>query len=214
MSTFKSILIPAITLAAGLAAGYWWAQSGNPGAAAGKPNPDASRFVCNSSTDVPEKDLLTVDTAFNMIARYGKRLPPDSAQSRSIWFSTERIHALLCVMKRDSMSGVRFYYAKYANDYPSKLDEGSIGHNPIKPYWGQTTLVLVTTRAQGKKHLDHIKVKEGGNGRPHIGMILTSPPPDDPENNGELCPPPKNCFSKGAYFLAPNVDSTKKHIYN
>ncbi|WP_341839830.1 hypothetical protein [Chitinophaga caseinilytica] len=214
MSTFKSILIPAVTLAAGLAAGYWWAQSKNSGGITGIPVPDSSRYVCNSSTKVPDEDLLTVDTAFNMIARYGKKLPPDSTHTRSIWFSTERIHSLLCILQRDKLSGVRFYFAEYAEDYPVAHEPGAIGHNPVKPYWGHTTMVLVTTREQGRLHLDHIKVKLGGNGAPEEGAIFTGTPPDDPENNGELCPPPKNCFSKGAYFLAPNVDSTKKHIYN
>ncbi|MGE7776066.1 hypothetical protein ACQKLP_15160 [Chitinophaga sp. NPDC101104] len=213
MSTFKSILIPAVTLAAGLAAGYFWAESRHSGNGGAQSAPDDHHYACSSSK-VPDKDLLTVDTAFNMIARYGQHMPPDSLQSRSIWFSTDRIHALLCILKRDSMSGVRFYYARYAEDYPSSTEEGSIGHNPVKPYWGHNTLVLVTTRQDGRKHLDHVKVKDGGNGAPHVGAILTSPPPDDPENNGELCPPPKNCYTKGAYFLAPNVDSTKKHIYN
>ncbi|WP_298708249.1 hypothetical protein, partial [uncultured Chitinophaga sp.] len=188
MSTFKSILIPTLTLAAGLAAGYWWAESKGSGGRGQKPGPDSSRYVCNSSTIVPEKDLLSVDTAFNMIARYGKRLPPDSTHTRSIWFSTERMHALLCILKRDSLSGVRFYLGEYAENYPVPHQEGTIGHDPIKPYWGHTTLVLVTTREERKKHLDHVQVH--ANGVPHKGMIFTGPHDDDePENNGELCPP-------------------------
>lgn len=213
MTTIKSILIPALTLAAGVAAGYWWAESKAPGGGGHHPVVDSSQFVCNSSTVVPDKALLTVDTAFNMIARYGKRLPPDSAHTRSIWFSTERIHALLCVLQRDKLSGVRFYLAEYADDYPKEHEAGTIGHNPVKPYWGHTTLVLVTTREENKKHLDHVQIHS--NGVPHKGTLFTPPDDDkdDPENNGELCPPPKNCFARGAYFLAPNVDSTKNHIY-
>ncbi len=211
MSTLKSILIPAITLAAGLAGGYWWADSKCGGS--GKPHPtDSSEYVCNSKTIVPEDALMTVDTAFAMIARYGANLPPDSAHTRSVWFSTERIHALLCVMQRDKMSGVRFYLANYADEYLLPKEAGTIGHIPIKPYWGHTTFVMVTTREEKKKHIDHIQVNPDH--RPTKGMILTGfPDEDDPENNGEMCPPPKNCFNRGALMLAPNVDSTKKYIY-
>lgn len=209
MSTFKSILIPILTLAAGVAAGYYWSNSQCAGG--GSTGKDSSQYVCNSKTVVPEDALMSVDTAYAMIARYGATLPPDSTHTRSIWFSTERIHALLCVMQRDKMSGVRFYLANYADDYPIPHEEGTIGHIPIKPYWGHTTLVMVTTREDKKKHVDHIQVTPDN--RPTKGMIALSGPPDDPENNGEMCPPPKNCFARGAYFLAPNVDSTKSHIY-
>lgn len=213
MSTFKSILIPVLTLAAGVAAGYWWAESRASAGGHRPPTTDSSEYVCNSQTIVPDSALMTVDTAYAMIARYGAKLPPDSNHTRSIWFSTERIHALLCVMQRDKMSGVRFYLADYADNYPNPKAEGEIGHIPIKPYWGHTTMVMVTTREKGKKHVDHIQVKPDN--RPHTGIIMGLLPPvdDDPENNGEMCPPPKNCFARGAYFIAPNVDSTKKYIY-
>ncbi len=53
-------------------------------------------------------------------------------------------------MQRDKMSGVRFYLGNYADNYPTPKPEGEIGHIPVKPYWGHTTMVMVTTREEKK----------------------------------------------------------------
>lgn len=114
--------------------------------------------------------------------------------SRTVWFSSDQLQALLTKIQNEKGNGIRFYYAAY-----DSVEEK--GFHCQSNYLDQSTLVMVST-------FDTIVVRDGkkdtlhwdyyfDRGKGRTGGIVTA----TPENQGELCPPPANCYADGATLL-------------
>lgn len=139
-----------------------------------------------------EKHAGFVDSMFNEnTPENGVKKLPDT---RAIWFGIDRLEAMVKKIKAEGGDGVRFYLATYDNLYPKDFKEG---YTPERNYWGYNTLVMVSTKDSiGKFHRDYYtNVKESK------GFILTVE--SEPENRGELCPPPVDCRPIGATLIDP-----------
>lgn len=123
--------------------------------------------------------------------------------TRCIWFSKERLTAMLQQLEKEKGDGVRFYLMTYDDQYDTKNRVGS--YPPPEPdYWGYNSLLMVSTKdsvANGQVyHRDYfsdqdVPMAAKGKNKPGfiVGMV--------PENRGELCPPPSDCFLQGALLL-------------
>jgi len=123
--------------------------------------------------------------------------------TRCIWFSKERLSAMLQQLEKEKGDGVRFYLMTYDDKYNTKDRVGS--YPPPEPdYWGYNSLLMVSTRdsvANGQTyHRDYYtdqNMLTGAKGKNKPGFIVGMVP----ENRGELCPPPSDCFKQGALLL-------------
>jgi len=116
--------------------------------------------------------------------------------SRAIWFSLKRLQAIVQQISQEKGDGVRFYLASYDTVYAPGLKGIPI---PPRQYWGYNTLVMVSTKdsLNGRFHRDYYT--QGGNGKGIRGFIRSVG--EDPENRGEMCPPPSNCDAIGATLI-------------
>ncbi len=138
-------------------------------------------------------DTLTLDEAWLYVHNFNKFANLiDSAtkepNTRAIWFSKERLEAILKRLNDDDGDGVRFYYATYSK-FGDREVQKTLAHN---------TLVISSTYLDGTIHRDSYWKKGGRNGAK--GFLIGAPP----ENRGEMCPPPKACDSVGAMLLVEN----------
>ena len=142
------------------------------------------------------KGNIDVKTARRLINNFESRLcyhPVDKQvgffESRYAWFSKKQLKSLLDTVKKYGCDGVRFYFAAYDKDkMPSK--------DYKEEYKDHMTLVMVTTRDSSGKHKDYFGKNENGI---ETGTIQTA----DPQNRGEMCPPPQTCIAEGADLLEP-----------
>lgn len=151
----------------------------------------AKQYVTNY-----EKRAGSVDSAYK--DKDGRMVTKKKPDSRSIWFSADRLQGLLDKIKSEGGDGIRFYYATYDSIYPKVIGSNT----PPQIYWGYNTLVMVSTKdstnqANEKFHRDYFTSKPKGSDKPVLGFIVGGPP----ENRGELCPPPKNCNDIGALLI-------------
>ncbi|WP_184543012.1 hypothetical protein [Mucilaginibacter sp. FT3.2] len=143
-----------------------------------------------------EKHAGTVDsTVTDANAVEKKRKLPNT---RAIWFSIDRLEAVVKKIRAEGGDGVRFYLATYDTVYTEKFK----GHKPAREYWGYNTLVMVstkdTTKDGSKYHWDYYGTSLTGNTAVNSkGFIVGMPP----ENRGEQCPPPVTCKSIGATLV-------------
>lgn len=117
--------------------------------------------------------------------------------TRSVWFSLSRLKALVNKIDSEGGDGVRFYLAAYDSVYVTAKS----GHTPPREYWDYNTLVMVSTKdsLNGKYHQDFYN--NSSQSKHPKGIILTVG--SAPENRGEMCPPPSNCYVTGATLLNP-----------
>jgi hypothetical protein len=123
--------------------------------------------------------------------------------TRCIWFSKERLTQMLQQLEKEDGDGVRFYLMTYDDQYNTKDRIGS--YPPPEPdYWGYNSLLMVSTRdsvANGQTyHRDYYtdqNMLTGAQRKNKPGFIVGMVP----ENRGELCPPPSDCFRHGALLL-------------
>jgi len=147
-----------------------------------------------TSTNLPVLQGRIADsTAKRIVQNFeprSHRLAQDSANgllkdTRCVWFPLDQLKSLVSRIDSEGGNGVRFYLAAYDK---RKMPDITID----TAYFGYSTLVLVSTRdsvISGKKvHADYFNKR---------GTILTTVP----ENQGELCPPPTNCYDQGALLL-------------
>ena len=144
-----------------------------------------------------EKHAGHVDSIYT--EKDGLKVTKKKPNSRSIWFSAERLQALLDKIKGEGGDGIRFYMATYDSVYNTKVIGGII---PPREYWGYNTLVMVSTKDSTNKvdqkfHRDYYTSKPAKSNKPVLGFIVGGPP----ENRGELCPPPKDCAGIGATLI-------------
>jgi len=163
-------------------------------------NSKATISMDNDTVDVPTARQYVKNYAVHAgyVDSTGRR--GDSTkihETRCIWFSKERLRAIVRKLDRESGDGVRFYLITY-ND---KYDTTTLHKTPIPPvpYWGKNTLLMVSTKPSDALHIDyytnhHHRGAKDINSGFIVGMT--------PENRGELCPPPANCPQIGATLLA------------
>ena len=159
---------------------------------------------------VPDSNALSVQTAKLYVKNYQARAGSvDSLytqnsilktkkvpDSRSIWFSLARLQAAIKQIQNEGGDGVRFYFASYDKRYVP----GRKGiHVPPRDYWGHNTLIMVSTRDSLSFHRDYYTDKNVTNEN-RKGIILNLG--DNPENRGEMCPPPSNCIAIGATLVS------------
>jgi hypothetical protein len=159
----------------------------------------------------PGKDLLSYDQAQRYVNNYAAHagfVPvlaagTDTASmkyvedSRCVWFGVDRLRELLCQIEKDKGNGIRFYFATYDTSY----DSIALEPTPPRDYWGRNTLVMVSTRDSLDYARDYFNDSTLG-ALPNGFMISIAP-----ENKGELCPPPSNCYSRGALLLRNASDA-------
>ncbi|SEP32965.1 hypothetical protein [Mucilaginibacter sp. OK283] len=164
---------------------------------------------------VIDPDTLSREVALKYVANYGKHAGTvDSTitdaqglekkkqlpNTRAIYFSIERMEALVKKIKDEGGQGIRFYLAAYDSTYT----KGFNGRKPAKDYWGYNTLVMVSTKDTTINgtlyHWDYYNQKPpaGKNGGLQGSIIGTTP-----ENRGEQCPPPATCSTTGATLVQP-----------
>ena len=160
----------------------------------------------NAERAVIDSDTISYLEAKKYVANYGpragtvKRVSTDAKQltvdslpdTRCIWFSIDRLKALVDQIKKEKGDGIRFYLSTYDKAYIREKHP----HDPPKEYWGYNTLIMVSTQYLNGNHVDYYGTSpQQANNR--LGFIIMA----DPENRGELCPPPANCKSIGATLL-------------
>jgi hypothetical protein len=143
-----------------------------------------------------EKHAGTVDSSYE---EKGANKIKKRPNTRCVWFSADRLQALLTKIKSEGGDGIRFYLASYDSIYPKTIG----GLTPPRAYWGYNTLVMVSTKDSTNKvdqkfHRDYYTSETGNTAnKPVNGFILGG----TPENRGELCPPPRDCGATGATLL-------------
>ncbi|PAW93988.1 hypothetical protein CKK33_10970 [Mucilaginibacter sp. MD40] len=168
----------------------------------------------NASAAFNDPDTLSYELAKQYVKNYAKHAgtvdsfgvsqndskKKKAPNTRAIWFSVDRLQKLVNKIKSEGGDGIRFYLATYDTIYPARF---AGGHKPAPDYWGHNTLVLVSTKDSTNKmnqkyHRDYYTDKLlGNNGQPSKGFIVGA----EPENRGELCPPPRDCNSVGATLI-------------
>lgn len=143
-----------------------------------------------------EKHAGKVDSNYK---QKGHSYTKKNSNTRCVWFSADRLQALLDKIKSENGDGIRFYLATYDTVYNDKVIGGII---PPRMYWGHNTLVMVSTKdstnkANEKFHRDYFTSKPNKSDKPTLGFIVGGPP----ENRGELCPPPVKCNDTGALLI-------------
>jgi len=161
-------------------------------------------------TGILNPDTLSKETALQYVKNYAPRagtvaLPPVGPgkvaallpDSRCVYYSTKKLRALVNLIESEGGRGVRFYFGSYDAKYDTTK------HNPKAPkkqYWGYNTVFMVSTKDSTASdgttlHVDYFSDRKVGGKR---GIVVLT----DPENRGEICPPPSNCYTIGAHLLS------------
>lgn len=154
----------------------------------------AKRYVDNYAKHAGFIDADAVDST-------GRK--PSKPDTRSIWFSKERLVQIVAELEDEHGDGIRFYLMTYDDHYPA--DRKHKGPPPPpKDYWGYNSLIMVSTKDSTTNgnvyHRDYYTGSDGPvaeSKSKHHGFIVGFAP----ENRGELCPPPVDCFMTGALLL-------------
>ena len=182
-----------------------------------QPKSDTGKGITADTTAVVIPDSVKVPFAIakhyvNNYAAHAGLVDPDAGlqgastiknDTRCIWFSKERLTQMLQQLDKEEGDGVRFYLMTYDDKYPTKDRIGS--YPPPEPdYWGYNSLLMVSTKdsvANGQTyHRDYYTDQHmpgGAKSKQKPGFIVGMVP----ENRGELCPPPSDCFKHGALLL-------------
>jgi hypothetical protein len=156
----------------------------------------ANIFICSccQPDQIVLKGTLPIDTAKKLIRNFDERVFRRTDRygfndTRCVWFSIEQLENLVKKVRCEKGDGVRFYLAAYnVNCMPDSTYNTN--------YMDHTTLIMVSTKSKSGKHFDYYGKNENGI---DVGAIITS----DPENRGEMCPPPSNCTPEGATLFQP-----------
>lgn len=137
----------------------------------------AKRYVANYAAHAGYVD----QTASEIQSKAAKR-----PETRSIWFSKERLQSMLDQLENEKGDGVRFYLATYDN-------VPMAGTNIPQEHLGFNTLLMVSTKdsVAGSEtfHRDYYNTTGAVS---TIGFV---------ENKGEICPPPADCINIGATLI-------------
>ena len=154
----------------------------------------AKKYVANYASHAGHPDQTEEETA---------QKKPKKPDTRAIWFDKLRLQQMLAQLEKEGGDGVRFYLITYDNKYDTTIKH----KKPIPPakYWGYNTLLMVSTKdstINGKPvHADYytntVVDGEARAKNKKKGFIVTF----EPENRGELCPPPAKCQDEGATLI-------------
>ncbi len=195
----KKLVFPLITLIAGFAAGYFYANSKTTAtgpAAAGK----------MALTDFHSDNSISYDEAKLLVDTFGTKGLDDAngkpggkgLKTRSIFIPLTKLDALVAALdaaraKDGKTDGIRIYFGRYPK---MQLDRKPYEH----PY--RNTIIIVSTKdtailQRGGKipvnmHLDYFGAP---NHKTATFMLMVNP-----ENRGEMCP--NNC--DGAILVCPD----------
>ena len=145
-------------------------------------------------------DTISHDEAKRLVTNFDSHVynPPrptgclgcDFKDTRCIWFHKDSLIKILNEITDQKGDGIRFYFAAYDTTGEHGCDHEHLDHS---------TLVLVSTYDTlinpGKKDSVHKHFDYYGSKRPGVSLTTT------PENRGEICPPPSNCYDEGATLL-------------
>jgi len=185
--------------------------------------PKQAETVVHTSVDttaIPDSVLVPLKEAKAYVTNYSSKAgfvdstpeeitsgkPKKKPDTRCIWFSKERLQAMLNQLENEKGNGIRFYLATYDKHYPDVQTKKSENHPP-KEYWGYNTLLMVSTRPA--KNEQGVAINKDY----YIDLVKGTPQASKPngfivgitpENRGEICPPPANCFDQGATLLPLN----------
>ncbi len=152
----------------------------------------------NDNSAVILKDTIRPDVAKRLVRNFDRRVYQHHqgalrfSDTRCVWFSSKQLKSLLKLIDSEGGNGIRFYMASY----------DSIAKHGIKvpdEYRNYSTLVMVSTRDSVTPQGVTLRWDYYNRGPKLRGGILTA----DPENRGEICPPPNNCNADGATLLEP-----------
>lgn len=152
----------------------------------------------NDNTELILKDTLAPVVAKRLVRNYDSRVYQMrqgellSSDTRCVWFSSKQLESLLARIDSEGGNGIRFYMATYDN-------KAMPGVNILEKYHNYSTLVMVSTRDSINSKGDTLHWDYYNRGGRLRGGILTA----EPENRGEICPPPSNCSEDGATLLEP-----------
>ncbi|MFC5285229.1 hypothetical protein [Pedobacter alpinus] len=151
----------------------------------------AKRYVKNYEKNAGYVETISKDSTGTIISK-----APDT---RSVWFDIERLESIVKQIKAEGGDGIRFYLGTYDQNYPEQF---KMGHIPPTDYWGYNTLIMVSTKDSLKKyHRDYYsETTKAGKKRKGVIMSVGSAP----ENRGEICPPPSDCYDIGATLIEEN----------
>ncbi|HEY8895696.1 MAG TPA: hypothetical protein VIM79_12800 [Niastella sp.] len=145
------------------------------------------------------KDTIRPDVARRMVRNFDGRvhqMGPHAgikySDTRCVWFSSSQLKSLLNRIDSEGGNGIRFYMATY--DSTAKP-----GFNIPDRYRNLSTLIMVSTRDSITPNGDILRWDYYNRGGRLRGGILAA----EPENRGEICPPPSNCAADGATLLEP-----------
>lgn len=158
-------------------------------------------------TEVDTSGVISYETAKKYVFNYKRRagtvdsIKADGTHvplpnSRAVFFTKEKLQAMLATIEKEHGDGARFYFASYNPRLGTDKGAGI--------YDGYNTLVMISTVKKdtlGQKglHWDSY-TKPVGNGT-GTGIIIGAGTGGDPVNRGEMCPPPHNCPSVGATLI-------------
>lgn len=164
-----------------------------------KPGPEKEKTdPGNDNSSVILKDTLGPAVAKRLVRNFDRRVYQHhqgellASDTRCVWFSSRQLESLLKRIREEGGNGIRFYMATY--DSTAKP-----GFNIPDKYRNFSTLVLVSTRDSITPKGDTLRWDYYNRGPRLRGGILTT----EPENRGEICPPPSNCSADGATLLEP-----------
>jgi len=180
---------------------------------------EALNASTTDTTVIPDSVIVPVKEAKVYIDNYSSKAgfvdatpeeiaagkPKKKPDTRCIWFSKDRLQAMLNQLEKEKGNGIRFYLATYDKKYLEAQTKKSAGH-PQKEYWGYNTLVMVSTKPAKNDEGEainkdyYVDIEKGTPATGRQGGFIVSL---TPENRGELCPPPADCFKQGATLL-PN----------
>jgi len=165
--------------------------------------------------DLPDSVLLDYATAKRYVKNYeahaghvdttgGNNITQGLPNTRSIWFSKERLQAMLNKVGSIDGDGIRFYFATY----DAKYDPANKNNSLEKKHWGFNTLLMVSTKdsiaGTDTLHRDYYGTQivssaaASSKATSKVAIALST----NVENKGELCPPPRDCFSIGATLIS------------
>jgi hypothetical protein len=165
----------------------------------------ANLFICSCCRPdkIELKGIIPIDTAKHLVHNFDERSFKREdrlgfADTRCVWFPIKQLEKLVQKIKCEKGDGVRFYLAAYnVNSMP--------GAEYDNLYRDHTTLIMVSTfdsvdhptpGSTRHRHFDYFGKNKNGI---DVGAILTT----DPENRGEMCPPPNICAEEGALLFQP-----------
>ncbi|QHS54961.1 hypothetical protein GWR56_05180 [Mucilaginibacter sp. 14171R-50] len=156
---------------------------------------------------------IPIDTAVKMVSSYDPGMVTSPSRrtqkenTRTVYFDLAALKKLITNIETEKGQGLRIYFAKYGPGHVVLANNGD-----TLDYSNSNTVVLVSTKDtvitdpdpknRGRKITIHKDYYSNNKSVSNIGYFLGKF--TDPQNKGELCPPPSPCCTYGAtLFCTP-----------